>query len=87
MSPAQLYLGLMIGMLASGIHVLLGKRRLSGTTLWAYLLGGGGGGLLAAMFLEPSAPLSRNDVLLIALSGYFIAEISAVLVNGRGKRA
>lgn len=87
MSAAQLYLGVVLGMLASGVHVLLCKRRLSGTTVWAYLLGGAGGGLLAATALEPSAPLSRNDVLLLALAGYFIAEITAVLVGGKGSRA
>lgn len=83
----MIYSGLLLGMLASGFHVLIRKRRLTDLAAWAYLLGGAAGGMSAVLCLMPVDVLSRKDIVLIALAGYFMADIFAALMNGQGKRA
>lgn len=85
MSAATVYLGLLIGMLASGVHVLMFKGSLTDSRAWALLLGGAIGGVLAASFLTPVETFSRKDIVLVALCGYFAADVFAALIAGTRK--
>lgn len=85
MASSMLFLGALIGMMGSGFHVLLVSGEMRGSTIWALLFGGGFGGLVAVVLLEPTGGLWRQHVMLIGLSGYFVADIAAALVTG-GRR-
>lgn len=87
MSASAIYLALLIGMLASGFHVVFKRARLSDGVIYASLIGGTLGGLVAAFLIGPAETLTRNDILLIALCGYVGAGALIAWVRPTRKRA
>ncbi len=86
MNAASVYLGLLLGMIASGVHVLMFKgTEIDSRACWALLFGGAFGGVLATLCLAPIDSFSRSSVLLIALCGYFAADVFAAVLAGARK--
>ena len=79
-------MGLLLGALASLLNVFFVKGEMRTDTCNAFILGGAVGGGLASMFLPSFADISRQDLLIIALCGYFFADLAATLTAGGARK-
>lgn len=78
MTTAIIALGLLLGALASGLHILVSTRDLTDVEIACRLLGGAISGLFCVMLLD-SAQYSRSTIMLILLAGY----VGGDLLGGR----
>lgn len=86
MSAAHIFLALLIGMLASGPHVVFHRGRISDAAVYGYLIGGALGGLVGAFLVGPVGTHLRNDIVLVWLTGYVCAGWLVAWVRPARKR-
>lgn len=78
----MVFLGLLIGLLVTVMNVIFVKGEMRPFTCGAFMFGGAFGGVLAALCMSPFDGISRRDIVLIALAGYFFADLAATLATG-----
>lgn len=74
-------IGMLLGMLSSGVQVVLQERERPCVVIVARLIGGLLGGLFAAISVG-STEIVVKDVVLILLAGYVAADLFAFIVFG-----
>lgn len=83
---ALVFLGAFVGAIASFFNVLFVKGALTGAGALTFIVGGAAGGAIAGLCLQAGS-IGRNDIVLVALAGYFVADVAATIASGGARRA